>query len=103
MKQTSQTPVLASQFEGILIDESSDITVQEHLSVCIRYVCKGAPVTKFLSNESLDDGKAHTVAYVTVKCLEEFGLKLFNMVSLATDGASAMTGRKNWPWSSIEV
>ena len=77
-----------------MIDESTDITVQKHLSVCIRYVCKGAPVTKFLTNASLDDGKTHTVANVTVKCLEEFGLKLFNMVSLATDSASVMTGRK---------
>ena len=86
--------VLESQFYGILIDESTDITVQKHLSVCIRYVCKGAPVTKFLTNACLDDGKAHTVANVTVKCLEEFGLKLSNMVSLATNRASVMTGRK---------
>ena len=86
--------VLESQFYGILIDESTDITVQQHLSVCIRYFYKEAPITKFLTNASLDDGKAHTVANVTVKCLEEFGLKLSNMVSLATDGASVMTGRK---------
>ena len=31
---------------------------------------------------------------MTVKCLEDFGLNLSNMVSLATDGASVMTDRK---------
>ena len=86
--------VLESQFYRILIDEfqKEDITVQKHLSVCIRYVCKEAPVTKFLTNVSLYDRKAHTKSNVTVKCLEDFGNKLSNMVSLPTDGASVMTG-----------
>ena len=77
-----------------MIDESTDITVQRHLSVCIRYVCKGAPVTKFLTNASLHDEKANTVVNVRVKCLEDFGLKLSNMLSLATVCASLITGRK---------
>ena len=86
--------VLISLFYGIPLDESTDISVQKHLSICIRYVLNGEPVTKFLTNVSLDDGKAHTIVNVTVKRLEDFGLNLSNMVSLATDGASVMTGRK---------
>ena len=90
----STEAVLNSQFYGILPDESTDICVQKHLSICIRYVLNGEPVTKFLTNVSLDDGKAHTKLNVTVKVLENFGLNLSYMVSLATDQASVMTGRK---------
>ena len=68
--------VLNSQFYGILLDESTDISVQKHLSICIRYVLNGEPVTKFLTNVSLDDGKAHTIVNVTVKCLEDFGINI---------------------------
>ena len=83
-----------SQFYGILLDKSIDISVQKHLSICIRYVLNGEPVTKFLTNGSLDDGKANTIVNVTVKCLEDFDLNLSYMVSLATDGASVTNGRK---------
>ena len=93
--QRSITEAVAdSQYYGILLDKSTDISVQKHLSICIRYVHYGEPVTKFLTNVSLDDGKAHTIVSVTVKCLEVFCLPLSNMVSLATDGASVMTGKK---------
>ena len=93
--QRSITEAVANcQYYGILLDESTDISVQKHLSICIRYVHYGEPVTKFLTNVSLVDGKAHTIVSVTVKCLEDFGLPLSNMVSLATDGASVMTRKK---------
>ena len=70
--------VLNSQFYGIICQSVLDIE----------------PGTKFLTNVSLDDGMANTIVNVSVKCLEDFGLNLSNMVSLATDGASVMTGRK---------
>lgn len=86
--------VLQSDFYALMIDESTDIAVQKHLSVCIRYVINGEPVTKFLANIAIDDGKAHTIVSELTKCISEVGLDLSKLVSLATDGASTMTGKK---------
>ncbi|XP_061173439.1 uncharacterized protein LOC133182609 [Saccostrea echinata] len=86
--------IMESSFYAVMIDESTDLTVQKHLSLCIRYVKDGEAVTKFLANVSVEDGKAHTIVQRVVQCLEEFGLDPSKIVSLATDGASTMMGKK---------
>lgn len=77
-----------------MIDESTDLAVQKHLSVCFRFVKNGEAVTKFLSNVSIQDGKAHTIVEHLIKCLTDLGLNPTKIVSLATDGAATMTGKK---------
>ena len=48
--QRSITEAVAdSQYYGILLDESTDISVQKHLSICIRYVHYGEPENLFLN------------------------------------------------------
>ncbi|XP_045212023.2 zinc finger protein 862-like [Mercenaria mercenaria] len=83
-----------SDFYAIMIDESTDLTVQKHLSICVRYVNKGEPVTEFLGNIGLEDGKAHTVVAALINYLNELQIDASKMVSLATDGAATMMGKK---------
>ena len=45
---------------SLMLDENTDITVEKRLPICICYVKLGSPVTRFLSNIKLDNGKAHT-------------------------------------------
>ena len=52
-----------------MIDESTDLAIHKHLSVCIRYVKDGEPVTKFLAIVELEDGKAHTIVSELQKLL----------------------------------
>lgn len=85
----------ASKFFAVLIDESTDITVSKRLSVCVRYCYAGSPQTSFLGNIELQDGRAHTITEVLLKFLKECNIDATKCVSLATDGASVMMGRKS--------
>lgn len=86
--------IVQSDFYAVMIDESTDLSVQKHLSVCVRYVKNGEAVTKFLANVAIEDGKAHTIVQQLIKCLTHLGLDPTKIVSLATDGAATMTGKK---------
>lgn len=77
-----------------MVDESTDLSVEKHLSVCVRYVNDGQVITKFLINTSIPDGKAHTITECITASLDKLGLDKTKIVSVATDGASVMTGRK---------
>ena len=83
-----------SEYFAVMIDENTDLSVQKHLSVCVRFVKNGEAVTKFLGNMSVADGKAHTIVQALVTCLHDRGLDPTKIVSLATDGTSTMMGRK---------
>ena len=79
---------------ALMLDESTDITVDKRLSICVRYVKFGVPVTKFLINVPLVDGRAHTIVNSVVQQCIDLGIDLTKMTSLATDGASVMMGHK---------
>lgn len=79
----------------MMLDESTDVTVEKHLSICLQYVREGEPVTKFLTNISVEDGKAHTICRELIATLTKFELDPARMVSLATDGAATMMGHKS--------
>ena len=83
----------SSPYFSIMLDESTDIAVSKHLSICVCYVKSGRPVTKFLCNVALADGKAYTIVNCVVEKLQELGLNLSNCTSVATDGASVMMGK----------
>lgn len=95
LKSSLVDDIKSSDFYGLMLDESTDITVQKRLSVCIRYVKSGEAVTQFLCNVSIEDGKAYTLVNCVIKILEDFGIPLESCVSLATDGAAVMMGRKS--------
>jgi hypothetical protein len=44
-----------------MIDESTDISVQKNLSICVRYVVNGESKTEFLANVKIDNAYAHTI------------------------------------------
>ena len=81
-----------SEFYAIMIDESTDISVQKNLSICVRYVVNGESQTEFLANVKIDNGYAHTIVRHLVAKLESLNIAKGKMVSLATDGAAAMFG-----------
>ena len=83
-----------SEFYALMMDKSTDLAIQKHLSVCIRYVKYGEQTTKFLTNVNIDDGKAHTIVSELTQCLLSLGLDATKLVSIATDGAATMTGKK---------
>lgn len=86
--------IKTSEVYGIMLDESTDIGIQKRLSVCVRYVKQGEPVTKFLLNVQLENGCAITIVNCVLEEFEKLEINLNNCVSLATDGAATMMGKK---------
>ena len=81
---------------SIMLDESTDITVEKKLSICVRYVNKkGKAETTFLCNVPLADGCAHTIVSTVSEQFEGLGIDLSKCTSLATDGAAVMMGKRS--------
>ncbi|XP_053395815.1 SCAN domain-containing protein 3-like [Mercenaria mercenaria] len=78
---------------ALMLDESTDETVDKRLSMCVRYVKGGELFTKMLYNVPIADGRAHTIVNCVVEEFEKLGISLADCTSLATDGAAAMMGK----------
>ena len=85
--------VKSSGVFAVMLDESTDVTVDKRLSICVRYVKDGESVTKMLCNVPVDDGRAHTIVNTVVQEFQRVDLDLANCTSLATDGAAVMMGK----------
>ena len=45
-----------SGFYGLMLNESTDVTAEKRLSICVRYFKSGQAVTRFLCNIADDNG-----------------------------------------------
>ena len=81
-------------FFGIMIDESTNISVTGHLVVFATIVEEGLPVTLFLGLLHIEGGKKDaTIIFETVvKNLRNWGFDLKKWVAFRSDGASTMVG-----------
>jgi hypothetical protein len=85
---------------GLMIDEVTDISLIEQLVCVIQYVDRaGCPTIQFLFTADLlkesDSADAATIVKVIQEKLEDLGIDIRKLRSIATDGASVMTGKHN--------
>jgi hypothetical protein len=85
---------------GLMIDEVTDISLIEQLVCFIQYVDRaGCPTIQFLFTADLlkesDSADAATIVKVIQEKLEDLGIDIRKLRSIATDGASVMTGKHN--------
>lgn len=83
-----------SEYFGIIVDESTDLSVHKKLVVYVRYVSNGEMKTELVGNIRIPDGKADTIYREILSALETLGLDITNCAGLGSDGASVMFGRK---------
>ena len=85
-----------TRFLGVLVDESTDISVTQKLVVYVRFMTEDfVPKNRFLKN--LSDGKAATILDTLKAVLAEKRLPhpvLSKVFGLGSDGAAVMTGVK---------
>ena len=90
---------LKSQKFSILVDESTDITDTKSLCVLAQFVLPYTKkvVTELLQLVELDatDCSAENVYAAFKLCLESKGIPITNVVGMASDNASVMTGTRN--------
>lgn len=93
---------VGSQKYGIILDESTDVSVSKYLGIIIRYFSPNMNniVSSFLSLEPIERADARGIVTSLINCLESHNLPIQNMIGIGTDNASVMTGRNN---SVIEI
>ncbi|CAB5206866.1 unnamed protein product [Rhizophagus irregularis] len=78
---------------GIMIDESTDITITKHLDIYVSYVTKqGIFKTRFLCLLPLTECDAKSITNVIIDIFKKKGI-LSKLVAFASDGASVMLGK----------
>uniref|UniRef100_A0A9J8ACM9 C17orf113 probable zinc finger domain-containing protein n=1 Tax=Cyprinus carpio carpio TaxID=630221 RepID=A0A9J8ACM9_CYPCA len=82
-----------SDFIGIIIDETVNITVNKKLIIYLKLEIKGKVETCFLGNYDVDSGTARCIYDRVVAVLREMDIALSRVIGLGSDGASVMMGR----------
>ena len=96
LEQSVDCDINNSEFIGLIIDESTDVTVHKKLNVYVKCVNeKSESVIHFMDCINVVDGKAETIVSEIVKVFQRKGISLTKLMTLASDGASVMTGRLN--------
>ncbi|MCO5570518.1 hypothetical protein L7F22_024241 [Adiantum nelumboides] len=85
----------ASRFYSIMIDESIDISCDQHMIVYASFIEDCEPVTVFLGLLEVEEGTSHHLHERATFILAEMQLKRSNMICIRTDGAPVMVGRLN--------
>lgn len=95
------TNVQRAKAYGILLDEVTDISVQEMLLTFVQYFSQERGTTEvnflFVQNllEELESADSQTIFDTVESILEELNLKMDHCMSFVSDGASVMTGHRN--------
>ena len=95
------TNVQHAKAYGILLDEVTDISVQEMLLAFVQYFSQESGMTEvkflFVKNllEESESADSQTIFHTVTSKLEELNLKMDHCMSLVSDGASVMTGHRN--------
>lgn len=87
--------IKASMFYSLMMDESTNIGLDQHLIVYASFIEDFEPVTVFLGLLEIEDGTSQHLYERSCFFLSQLQLDVSKMVCMGTDGASAMTGRVN--------
>ena len=87
--------ICSSPFYSILVDESTDKTMEQHLIVYITYLMdggRGSCMTKFIQLLKIKNSTAQSMYEALSGLLSEMKLSKHKMVGFGSDGASSMRG-----------
>ncbi|XP_067213025.1 zinc finger protein 862-like [Linepithema humile] len=91
-------------YYSLLIDESTDITVNKMLGIAIRYysVERKKIVSTFLRLIHIEDGTARSIVNAIKKLLIDAKLQLIKMQGIGTDNASTMVGVNSGVYAQLK-
>ncbi|KAJ8334192.1 hypothetical protein SKAU_G00398310 [Synaphobranchus kaupii] len=91
-----EAELTASQFVGLMCDETTDISTTKELVLLTRLVdSNGQAKSTFAKVIPLQDGTADTIAAALKTWLQEKNISIKKVMGFGSDGAAVMTGRKN--------
>ena len=78
---------------GIMIDVSTDHSMEKHLIVHVKFLVKGASYTSFLTLIKLLQTDSNVIYNVLLSYLKACKIDLFKIYGFCSDGAAVMTGK----------
>lgn len=96
---------VGNTYYSLLIDESTDITVNKMLGIVIRYYSleNMRIVSTFLGLIEIEDGPAECIVRAMKNMLSDAKLNLQNMQSIGTDNASTMVGINSGVYARLKA
>ena len=82
----------ASPFFSILADECQDVSTQEELSICFRWIVNGCPEEHFMTILHIKSTDADTITKAITSYLQEKNLNCRKLVGQGYDGAAKLSG-----------
>ena len=84
-----------SPFIGLMVDETTDISVYKKLIIYLKLTINGRAAIVFGGNVEVPDGKSNTVFKAICDFIKQKTIPVEKIVGFASDGASVMVGRVN--------
>ena len=84
-----------SPYFSIMADECEDVSTQEELSVCCRWIVNGQPEEHFLENLHILSGNAETITETLESFITSRNLDYKKLVGQGYDGAAVFSGCKS--------
>ncbi len=82
-----------SQYFGVIMDETSDISRSEQVAIVLRYCVNGVTKERFIGFHAVSDTTGESLYYLLKSVLETCGLDVTKLVGQAFDGAANMSGQ----------
>ena len=94
MPERIQQDCIASGPFGVIVDETSDISRHEQVSICLSFIADGVKKEAFVGfyETKATDGKA--LYDLIAKAITDLNLDLTNVVGECFDGATNMSGKE---------
>lgn len=83
-----------SRFLGVILDETTNITVEKMLIIYLTLQQNGRSETVFIGNHMIPSGTAECITKKIKDVLSSRGVAMSRVVGLGSDGANVMVGRK---------
>lgn len=84
-----------SDIYSIIVDEARDISKQEQMSICVRYIVGSNIKERFLGFVLIQDLDANSLSKTIHEFLKNINLDITKCVGQSYDGASVMSGSNN--------
>lgn len=88
---------LNNSFFSLIVDEMTDVSVCKTLAVVVRYYQNSVEKVcdRFLGLVEVEKGSAESLFNSIIELLNNYKIKIENMIGFAADNASVMMGKKN--------
>ena len=87
--------VKEARFFSLLADETTDVSIKEQLTICLRYVRDDSICERFFAFREATDLTGGGLAAQLLATLTDAGIPVSGMVGQGYDGAAAMSGHKS--------